>query len=47
MNKCQHCIHAGQYTTDDVACCSCCDDENDFFEAEDRYTYEDLGPNWY
>lgn len=30
-NKCMRCIHVGQETTDDVACCNCCDD-GEFFD---------------
>jgi hypothetical protein len=50
-NKCMRCTHVGQETTDDVACCNCCDD-GEFFdpveeEVEDRYTLDDLGPNWW
>ena len=49
--NCSNCSHVGQYTTDDVASCNCCDD-GEFFdpveeEVEDRYTLDDLGPNWW
>jgi hypothetical protein len=40
----------GQETTDDVACCNCCDDGeffDDIAEQEDRYTLADLGNNWW
>ena len=49
--NCSKCSHVGQYTTDDVASCNWCDD-GEFFdpveeEVEDRYTLDDLGPNWW
>ena len=49
--NCSKCSHVGQETTDDVASCNCCDD-GEFFdpveeEVEDRYTLDDLGPNWW
>ena len=49
--NCSLCSHVGQETTDDVACCNCCDD-GEFFdpveeEVEDRYTLEDLGNAWW
>ena len=49
--NCSNCSHVGQYTTDDVACCNCCDD-GEFFdpveeEVEDCYTLADLGNNWW
>ena len=49
--NCSNCSHVGQETTDDVACCNCCDD-GEFFdpveeEVEDRYTLADLGNNWW
>jgi len=49
--NCSKCSHVGQETTDDVASCNCCDD-GEFFdpveeEVEDRYTYADLGWNWW
>ena len=48
---CNFCSHDGQETTDDVACCNCCDN-GEFFdeekeEVEDRYTLADLGNNWW
>jgi hypothetical protein len=30
-NLCTRCSHAGQETTDDVACCNCCDN-GEFFD---------------
>lgn len=49
--NCSKCSHVGQETTDDVACCNCCED-GEFFdsveeEVEDRYTLDDLGWNWW
>ena len=49
--NCSKCSHVGQETTDDVASCNCCDD-GEFFDpveegVEDRYTLDDLGPNWW
>ena len=49
--NCSLCSHVGQETTDDVACCNCCDD-GEFFdpveeEVEDRYTLADLGNAWW
>lgn len=49
-NRCMRCTHVGQETTDDVACCNCCDDGeffDDIAEQEDRYTLADLGNNWW
>ena len=31
MSKCRRCSHAGQETTNDVACCNCCE-EGEFFD---------------
>ena len=48
--RCMRCTHVGQETTDDVACCNCCEDGeffDDIAEVEDRYTLDDLGPNWW
>ena len=44
--NCLKCCHYWQETTDDVASCNCCED-GEFYEEEDRYTLDDLGPNWY
>ena len=49
--NCSTCSHVGAETTDDVACCNCCED-GEFFdsveeEVEDRYTLDDLGWNWW
>lgn len=44
---CAACSHVGQETADDVACCNCCNDGEFFDEIEDRYTYDDLGNNWW
>ena len=46
-NKCEECIHSMQETTDDVACCNCCEDGSFFEEYRDEYTLADLGPNWW
>lgn len=49
-NRCLRCTHMGQETTDDVACCACCEDGeffDDIAEVEDRYTLDDLGSNWW
>lgn len=49
--NCSTCSHVGQETTNDVACCNCCDDGEFYDEAEeeveDRYTLDDLGPCWW
>ena len=48
--NCSKCSHVGQETTDDVACCNCCEDGeffDDIAEVEDRYTLDDLGWNWW
>jgi hypothetical protein len=45
--SCSECIHVGQETTDDVACCNCCEDGSFFEEDRDEYTLEDLGNNWW
>ena len=36
--NCEGCVHLMQETTDDVACCSCCEDGS-FFEP-----YDDVDP---
>ena len=33
--SCSNCSHAGQETTDDVACCNCCEDGDFFTPIED------------
>ena len=45
--SCEECIHSSQETTDDVACCNCCEDGSFFEEYKDEYTLADLGPNWW
>ena len=45
--KCEECIHSTQETTDDVACCNCCEDGSFFEEYKDEYTLADLGYNWW
>ena len=45
--KCEECIHSSQETTDDVACCNCCEDGSFFEEYRDEYTLADLGRNWW
>lgn len=50
MNKgwsCEECAHCMQETTDDVACCNCCEDGNFFETFRDEYTLADLGWNWW
>ena len=49
MKKCNHeeCIHFMLNTTDDVACCNCCEDGSFFEEYKDEYTLADLGWNWW
>lgn len=32
---CSKCSHVGQETTDDVACCNCCDDGEFYDEVEE------------
>jgi hypothetical protein len=49
-DRCMRCAHVGQETTDDVACCSCCENGeffDDIAEVEDHYTLDDLGSNWW
>ena len=45
--NCAECAHSGQETTDDVACCNCCEDGSFFEEYRDEYTLADLGRNWW
>ena len=45
--NCEECTHSMQETTDDVACCNCCEDGEFFEEYRDEYTLADLGPNWW
>jgi hypothetical protein len=45
--SCAECTHNGQETTDDVACCNCCEDGEFFEEYKDEYTLDDLGRNWW
>ena len=45
--KCEECVHSSQETTDDVACCNCCEDGSFFEEYKDEYTLADLGMNWW
>ena len=45
--NCSTCSHVGQETTDDVACCNCCEDGSFFEEYKDEYTLADLGNNWW
>ena len=48
--RCMRCTHVGQETTNDVACCNCCDNGeffDDVADQEDRYTLADLGYNWW
>jgi hypothetical protein len=45
--KCEECVHSSQETTDDVACCNCCEDGEFFEEYKDEYTLADLGHNWW
>ena len=45
--NCVECCHSGQETTDDVACCNCCEDGSFFEEYRDEYTLADLGRNWW
>jgi hypothetical protein len=45
--NCKECIHSSQETTDDVACCNCCEDGSFFEEYKDEYTLADLGNNWW
>ena len=45
--NCEECIHSMQETTDDVACCNCCEDGSFFEEYKDEYTLADLGYNWW
>lgn len=41
MSKCWRCSHVGQETTDDVACCNCCEDDEFFDPIEDPYNEDD------
>jgi hypothetical protein len=45
--KCEECVHSSQETTDDVACCNCCEDGEFFEQYKDEYTLADLGYNWW
>ena len=45
--NCEECTHSMQETTDDVACCNCCEDGSFFEEYRDEYTLADLGRNWW
>ena len=45
--NCEECIHFMMDTTDDVACCNCCEDGSFFEEYKDEYTLADLGNNWW
>ena len=45
--NCIECCHFDQETTDDVACCNCCEDGSFFEEYKDEYTLADLGRNWW
>ena len=45
--NCEECIHFMMDTTDDVACCNCCEDGEFFEEYRDEYTLADLGRNWW
>lgn len=45
--NCVVCIHSSQETTDDVACCNCCEEGSFFEEYKDEYTLADLGNNWW
>ena len=45
--NCEECIHFMMDTTDDVACCNCCEDGSFFEECKDEYTLADLGNNWW
>lgn len=49
MKKCnrEECTHFMMDTTDDVACCNCCEDGSFFEEYRDEYTLADLGNNWW
>lgn len=41
--NCIKCCHFDQETTDDVACCNCCENGSFFEECKDKYTLADLG----
>ena len=45
--NCSECLHFLQETIDDVTCCNCCENGSFFELYVDRYTFEDLGENWY
>jgi hypothetical protein len=45
--RCEECIHFMMDTTDDVACCNCCEDGSFFEGYRDEYTLADLGNNWW
>ena len=38
--NCSKCSHVGQETTDDVACCNCCDDGEFYDEVEEDPFHE-------
>ena len=45
--NCEECIHFMMDTTDDVACCNCCENGSFFEQYKDEYTLADLGWNWW
>ena len=45
--SCEECFHFMQETTDDVACCNCCENGSFFEQYRDEYTLADLGNNWW
>ena len=45
--KCEECIHFMMDTTDDVACCNCCEDGSFFEGNREEYTLADLGNDWW
>ena len=44
---CSRCFHHYSGSADSASCCACCECGEYFDEIEDRYTYDDLGNNWW
>lgn len=42
--NCSKCSHVGQETTDDVACCNCCDDGEFYDEVEEEDPFHENDP---
>lgn len=42
--SCSHCIHSGQLTLSDVACCNCCED-GEFFDRAPEFEEDEEDDN--